>query len=100
MRGLSRVVATIAVAGGLLAATTSAAHGQAYEPNDAFNQAYGPLVGGQNYDGQKETSNDQDWYFFNTTGQRQVGILRAPSRFTVRSPALWPISAGLRRSAA
>ena len=36
----------------------------------------------------------------NTTGQRQVGIFFAPSRLTARSPALLPISAGSRRSAA
>ena len=36
----------------------------------------------------------------NTTGQRQVAIFRAPRRRIVRSPALRPISAGSRRSAA
>ena len=50
MRGLKRVAAIAAVAGGVLAATASVAGAQAYEPNDSFTQAYGPLLGGQNYD--------------------------------------------------
>src|SRR4051794_4630072 len=57
-----------------LLATAAVAVAAPYEPNDSFAQANGPLIGGQNYDAAIETSNDIDWYFFNTSAQRQLDI--------------------------
>jgi hypothetical protein len=74
VRGLKWVATTFVVAAGLSAVTASVAGAQAYEPNDSFTQAYGPLIGGQNYDAAKETDNDQDWFYFNVNGQRQLDI--------------------------
>jgi len=56
----------------MLACATS--QGAAYEPNDSFYQATGPLVGGQDYDGAIETENDVDYFYFNVAGQRQLDI--------------------------
>lgn len=50
------------------------AFAQAYEPNDSFAQASGPLEGGTDYTAKVETSNDLDYYYFNTSGQRQLDI--------------------------
>lgn len=49
-------------------------HAQAYEPNDNFDQASGPLVGGQNYEAAIETINDEDFFYLNTSGQRQLDL--------------------------
>jgi hypothetical protein len=65
---LSLVVLLIAL---ISSAPASAAP---YEPNDSFAAANGPLIGGQTYSAAIETSNDVDWFFFNTTGQRQLDI--------------------------
>lgn len=45
-----------------------------YEPNDTFLQAVGPLVGGQSYDATLENTPDEDFFFFNVSGQRQLDI--------------------------
>lgn len=45
-----------------------------YEPNEGLGQAYGPLVGGTPYSGGIETQNDQDWFYFYTSGQAQIDI--------------------------
>jgi hypothetical protein len=74
LRSTLRLAAIFAVGGMFSLGLTASAGAQSYEPNDGFNQAYGPLVGGQNYDAALETSNDQDYYYFNTSGQRQLDI--------------------------
>lgn len=38
------------------------------EPNENADQAFGPLTGDTSYAGKLETSNDQDWFFFFTSG--------------------------------
>lgn len=48
-----------------------------YEPNDTVAQAIGPLNGGQDYNAGIETSNDEDYYYFNVVGQRQLDISAA-----------------------
>ena len=40
------------------------ASGAAFEPNDSFNSAYGPLVAGTTYSGGFETENDADYFYF------------------------------------
>lgn len=45
-----------------------------YEPNDRFDQATGPMVGGRDYDAGMETANDVDFFYLNTSGQRQLDI--------------------------
>jgi hypothetical protein len=67
-------LAVVAAVVGLAASVPGVAAAAPYEPNDSFNQAYGPLVGGQVYEAAKETSNDQDWYYLNTSGQRQIDV--------------------------
>lgn len=63
-------LAALILAGGLPAA----AAGAPYEPNDSFAQANGPLVGGTAYASVIETDNDEDFFYFNTSGQRQLDI--------------------------
>ena len=65
--GLSVTAAAVAV----LFAGTSHANP---EPNDNVAQAVGPLTGATYYQGQIETSNDEDWFFFYTSGQRQFDL--------------------------
>lgn len=38
------------------------------EPNETADQAFGPLTGGVTYAGTLDTSNDQDWFYFFTSG--------------------------------
>lgn len=40
------------------------ANGAAFEPNDSYNSAYGPLVAGTTYSGAFETENDADYFYF------------------------------------
>ena len=54
--------------------TPGLASGQAFEPNDTSEQATGPLTGGRDYEGSKETENDVDFFYFNTAGQQQLDI--------------------------
>ena len=77
-RGRGRPV-RLAVAIGLAYAALSlvvlaSAHAQAFEPNDSVDQASGPLVGGQDYVAEINTINDPDYFYFNTSGQRQLDI--------------------------
>lgn len=74
MRTWGRGVAALTAALAAMATTASAATAAPYEPNDSFLQAAGPMVGGQNYEGAIETSNDVDWFYFNVNGQRQYDI--------------------------
>ncbi len=52
----------------------ASAHAQAFEPNDNADQASGPLLGGQDYVAEINTVNDPDYFYFNTSGQRQLDI--------------------------
>jgi hypothetical protein len=69
-RGVAALTAALAA----MATSASVAAAAPYEPNDSFLQATGPMVGGQNYEGAIETSNDVDWFYFNVNGQRQYDI--------------------------
>lgn len=70
-----RKLATLGLlAGGLLVASPVASQAAPYEPNDTVAQASGPLNGGQDYTAGIETGNDNDYYFFNVAGQRQLDI--------------------------
>ncbi len=47
----------------------------AYEPNDSYSQAYGPLSSGANYSkGEISTSSDVDWFYFNIAGTGTISI--------------------------
>src|SRR6188474_1864084 len=48
----------------IFALPSSAAAAAPFEPNDAFNTAYGPLVAGTAYTGAFETQNDSDYLYF------------------------------------
>lgn len=72
-QGVRAGLAMAAIAFVYLAAA-SAAGAAAYEPNDNISQPFGPLLGGTFYTAALETSNDQDWYRFYTSGQRQFDI--------------------------
>ena len=74
MRGLKRVATVVAVAGGLLAATASVAGAQAYEPNDSFTQAYGPLVAGRTTTPPRRPTTTRTGSTSTSTGQRQLDI--------------------------
>lgn len=63
------------VGAGLLTGTAYAAP---YEPNDTFSQATGPMQGGQDYAAAIENRGDQDWFYFNTVGQRQLDVSLTP----------------------
>jgi hypothetical protein len=58
----------------LALAVPASVQAQAFEPNDNIDQASGPLVGGRDYTGQIETVNDVDFFYFNTSGQRQLDM--------------------------
>lgn len=69
-----RIGAIAALAVAAMVATPVTAGAAPYEPNDTVAQAFGPLVGGQDYEAVKETENDPDYYYFNVVGQRQLDI--------------------------
>ena len=47
----------------------------AYEPNDSYGQAYGPLTSGANYNkGEISTSSDADWFYFNIAGTGTISV--------------------------
>ncbi|MFL5782035.1 MAG: hypothetical protein ACJ760_12050 [Thermoleophilaceae bacterium] len=52
---------------------TDATHGGDYEPNDDKQHPFGPLTANQTYGrGAIDTSNDEDWFVFCTTGRQQL----------------------------
>jgi hypothetical protein len=59
----------------LLTSVPIAAADGPYEPNESVTQAAGPLAGGSGYDAAIETSNDEDWFYFYTSGQRQFEVV-------------------------
>jgi hypothetical protein len=58
----------------LSSASTALADGP-YEPNESVTQAWGPMAGGAAHDAAIETSNDEDWFYFYTAGQRQFEVV-------------------------
>lgn len=56
----------------LVASATAKA--ASYEPNNTAAQATGPLAGGVTYSSTIETPDDEDWYWFRTTGERQLSL--------------------------
>ncbi len=68
-----RYIATIGPAGALVSGQplTLPAGPPVTEPNETSSQAFGPLVGGIRYDVNQDTSNDEDWLYFNTALGRQ-----------------------------
>lgn len=62
-----------------------------YEPNDSFAQAHGPLQGGTDYSAAKDTDNDEDYYYFNTSGQRQLDISVIRTNAACDQPSIPPL---------
>jgi len=71
---LRRLLPALLVLAALAALPSAAAADGPYEPNNSFAQAHGPLTGGREYVAAQETQNDPDYFFFNTSGQRQLDI--------------------------
>ena len=65
----------VLIAAALFASVSVATADGPYEPNETATQAAGPLAGGSPYNGVIETSNDVDWFFFYTAGQRQFEVV-------------------------
>ncbi|HWT92524.1 MAG TPA: hypothetical protein VN238_05980 [Solirubrobacteraceae bacterium] len=55
-------------------AAPSVALGDAFEPNDHIDQTWGPVAGGQTYEGVVDTKNDADWFRINLGGQQQIAL--------------------------
>jgi hypothetical protein len=61
--------------GGLLLVLATPASGEdPYDPNDSAQQATGPVAVGSPYGGAFETSNDVDWFFYDSAGAAQIDI--------------------------
>jgi PKD domain-containing protein len=54
----------------MVAAGSAPARAAPYEPNETMAQATGPIIGGASYYAAIETTNDEDWFRFNATGQQ------------------------------
>jgi hypothetical protein len=62
---------------------TDAGHGSDYEPNDDKVHPFGPLSANQIYgNGVIDTSNDEDWFVFCTTGHQQLTVDFTPENDT------------------
>lgn len=62
---------------------TASTHGADYEPNDDKVHPFGPLTANQTYgNGVIDTSNDEDWFVFCTTGHQQLAVDFTPENDT------------------
>jgi len=75
MNVLKRASVAAAIGAAFLVVGPIAVADGPYEPNESITQARGPMLGGTNYNGVIETSNDVDWFYFYIAGQRQFEVV-------------------------